>query len=669
MESDRVNGHRDRARPSGRKRSRLVFLVGVCSVVAAVDLAAKSWAVQHAWGKTVTILRSPVLLAFRYFSNPGTVGGLGGGFTRAWVWTGLVLIGAILTTLIFSESVLDRAWLGTGLLLGGTVSNLYDRISCGHVRDYIIAIWDSGIFNLADVAITVGLACIGYSLLRHPRREVLAGDRQDRPIGLGVATGLILLSGLSAGCTESNDSVGTQLSHYMLSRPLVADSPEAVTEEAPTVGVGTILALAEKNAAPVIEEQYAIASSEVAFRAVRSAYWPKLDLSASISHPITGRDLPEKWRLRDSSALTIGLNWDVFSFLTAAADERRASAELKIAGLKHTLARKEAAAKAVLLYVDYWATVRLVELAVKSSNLAHRKLEGIRALLEAKLASRKDFQTAMDSLTLLQARQISAEQTAAYARQRLLAFLDLRPATKIVAPPADLRAESDRLMMDTPLAVELGESVRASQLAIEVARDAEAFSPWRRWLDISTGLRFGQDLLDSSATSTPVYMVLSWRIPILDGGASGRLQDQALLARKTALLRSREATKMLAGKINELRVTTARSQASLLELQQMTRVARKNSKVASDEFANRTISGLDLREVELALAAAESQEAAAQLKLVSLAVATDLLMGRDPRQWFRPPLRGNSNDPDREVAGDSSSDALTGAEQLSGAGE
>ena len=55
--------------------------------------------------------------------------------------------------------------LGLSLILGGAVGNLYDRLSLGHVTDFLYFhfndyYWPA--FNLADTAITVGAAIIIY---------------------------------------------------------------------------------------------------------------------------------------------------------------------------------------------------------------------------------------------------------------------------------------------------------------------------------------------------------------------------------------------------------------------------------------------------------------------------------------------------------------------------
>ena len=56
-------------------------------------------------------------------------------------------------------------WVAVGLLAGGALGNLADRIRADAVTDYVaIGSWPP--FNLADVAITVGVAILALSYLR-----------------------------------------------------------------------------------------------------------------------------------------------------------------------------------------------------------------------------------------------------------------------------------------------------------------------------------------------------------------------------------------------------------------------------------------------------------------------------------------------------------------------
>lgn len=57
------------------------------------------------------------------------------------------------------------AKLALGLICGGTVGNLIDRLSHGHVTDFIaIGFWPA--FNIADSAVVVGAIFLAYLLIR-----------------------------------------------------------------------------------------------------------------------------------------------------------------------------------------------------------------------------------------------------------------------------------------------------------------------------------------------------------------------------------------------------------------------------------------------------------------------------------------------------------------------
>ena len=71
-------------------------------------------------------------------------------------------------TLIVGWFVFDTTrpglWLGVGLLTGGALGNLADRIFDGAVTDYLDPpIWPA--FNVADIAITLGVVVIAFAAL------------------------------------------------------------------------------------------------------------------------------------------------------------------------------------------------------------------------------------------------------------------------------------------------------------------------------------------------------------------------------------------------------------------------------------------------------------------------------------------------------------------------
>lgn len=60
------------------------------------------------------------------------------------------------------------------LLAGGATGNLIDRLRVGAVIDYVdLSVWP--VFNLADVAVTVGAGLLVLTLLR-PERHLARGN-------------------------------------------------------------------------------------------------------------------------------------------------------------------------------------------------------------------------------------------------------------------------------------------------------------------------------------------------------------------------------------------------------------------------------------------------------------------------------------------------------------
>ncbi len=87
---------------------------------------------------------------------------------------GLLVVVAVLALaalLAFFVTHIGRplAWLPTGLLIGGAAGNLVDRLRDGAVTDFVkLPHWPA--FNVADMAITVGVLVLVYLLEGPPRR-------------------------------------------------------------------------------------------------------------------------------------------------------------------------------------------------------------------------------------------------------------------------------------------------------------------------------------------------------------------------------------------------------------------------------------------------------------------------------------------------------------------
>lgn len=68
--------------------------------------------------------------------------------------------------------------LGLGMQLGGALGNVIDRVRLGYVIDFFhVDFWP--VFNVADSAIVVGVALLGFELLRDEWRASRTRDPQD----------------------------------------------------------------------------------------------------------------------------------------------------------------------------------------------------------------------------------------------------------------------------------------------------------------------------------------------------------------------------------------------------------------------------------------------------------------------------------------------------------
>ncbi len=90
-----------------------------------------------------------------------------------------VVAAAALAGLAFFAATLPAAqWLsrlGIALIIGGAAGNLIDRIALGYVTDFVDLYWQGWhfwAFNVADAAITVGVALMILDMLRAGRHRV-----------------------------------------------------------------------------------------------------------------------------------------------------------------------------------------------------------------------------------------------------------------------------------------------------------------------------------------------------------------------------------------------------------------------------------------------------------------------------------------------------------------
>ena len=156
----------------GAERPRVVRVVAIAGVVVVVDQIVKLIALDRlAPGIPVDVV--PGLIALTLVRNPGLAFGLLAGIPAGWRWVvGLLSLLALIVLLRVGLRVLPRGgWreqTAIGLIFGGAVGNLIDRTRYGSVVDFVDVYfrgWHWPAFNVADSAITVGVALLALGLV------------------------------------------------------------------------------------------------------------------------------------------------------------------------------------------------------------------------------------------------------------------------------------------------------------------------------------------------------------------------------------------------------------------------------------------------------------------------------------------------------------------------
>ena len=149
-------------------RWRLTLLSLVMLTCVGCDQAAKAVARDSLAGRTISLLGGAV--RFEYAENTGAFLSLGASLPsgmRSLLFvggTGVIVLGLLVAMARGSQGASPSGSLGLAFLAGGAVGNLIDRLAYdGAVVDFVsvgLGGLRTGIFNLADVAITSGVILV-----------------------------------------------------------------------------------------------------------------------------------------------------------------------------------------------------------------------------------------------------------------------------------------------------------------------------------------------------------------------------------------------------------------------------------------------------------------------------------------------------------------------------
>ena len=171
------------------RRERVVFAASaaVALLTLLVDQATKLWVVG-ALHESRTII--PAVLEFTRVRNTGAAFGMLSGQT--WLLL-LVALAAFLAILFFFYDLCENypeRYFSLLLVLSGILGNSIDRLWRGNVVDFIHVhykdVWHYAVFNVADIAICVGVGVFVLSSLIRPDRKKAAGNSAGKPKWFGV---------------------------------------------------------------------------------------------------------------------------------------------------------------------------------------------------------------------------------------------------------------------------------------------------------------------------------------------------------------------------------------------------------------------------------------------------------------------------------------------------
>ena len=154
---------------------RFASWLGLSGLIIVLDQLTKLWVVSALrLGQSIE-LTSFFNLVFVY--NPGAAFSFlsdAGGWQR-WFFVGLALAVSGWLTLLIRQHAVERLLpLAAALILGGALGNVIDRIRFGAVVDFVdvhAAGWHWPAFNVADSAISLGVALLIWQQLFHAEKE------------------------------------------------------------------------------------------------------------------------------------------------------------------------------------------------------------------------------------------------------------------------------------------------------------------------------------------------------------------------------------------------------------------------------------------------------------------------------------------------------------------
>lgn len=162
------------------------MLAAIAVAVFAADQAIKQLVVTNMReGEVIDVIDG--VLQWYFVRNSGAAFSMASGQT--WLLT-IVALAVIVTVIVISRKIHSARWAAVlGLVLGGALGNLFDRLFRepgffrGHVVDFISTPWlIPAIYNIADIAIVVGMICFVLLTILDVRLDGTRPKRVKHPV-------------------------------------------------------------------------------------------------------------------------------------------------------------------------------------------------------------------------------------------------------------------------------------------------------------------------------------------------------------------------------------------------------------------------------------------------------------------------------------------------------
>jgi signal peptidase II len=149
---------------------RLLALIG--SLIIVLDQLSKAWIRSNlALGESLAPIPAldPFLRIVHWY-NTGVAFGMFQGMNTVFIVLAIIVMSVIF---FYFPRVPERDWLlrlALAMQFGGAGGNLIDRITVGHVTDFV-AVGEFPVFNVADASISVGVAVLLLGVWMQERRD------------------------------------------------------------------------------------------------------------------------------------------------------------------------------------------------------------------------------------------------------------------------------------------------------------------------------------------------------------------------------------------------------------------------------------------------------------------------------------------------------------------